>query len=88
MGKPLGQAASSSFRCTSIAAAIARPAEAKAMAKESPAVLKMYPLTRSASARMASSWSRNDSSIASGRASHDRVEPSTSVIRNVTVPDG
>jgi hypothetical protein len=38
--------------------------------------------------RKISSWTNNDADIASASAAHKRVDPSTSVNRNVTVPDG
>ncbi len=38
--------------------------------------------------RRMASWTSSDADIASLSAAHSRVDPSTSVKRNVTVPDG
>jgi hypothetical protein len=50
--------------------------------------LNKKPPWASIAERNTSSWAANAARIASASASHRRVEPSTSVNRNVTTPDG
>ena len=46
------------------------------------------PAVTSIASRRIASWTNNDADIASLSAAHNRVDPSTSVNKNVTVPDG
>jgi hypothetical protein len=48
----------------------------------------MKPPCASIAARNTSSWAASATRMASASASHRRVEPSTSVNKNVTTPDG
>src|SRR5579871_1014491 len=66
----------------------ASPARENAAASPSPPVEKTWPPNRSIAARRITSWRASADRIASGAVSHDRVDPSMSVKRNVTVPDG
>jgi hypothetical protein len=54
----------------------------------SPVVFTTEPPCRATASRRISSWRANAACIASGCSSHRRVEPSMSVNKNVTVPDG
>ena len=73
---------------TRSAAATASDARPDAAANESPAVVNTYPPCDSIEARMIASWTNSEADIAPLSAAHSRVEPSTSMNRNVTVPEG
>ena len=54
----------------------------------SPVCLNRKPLCASIAVRNTSSWAMSAARIAGASASHRRVEPSTSVNKNVTTPEG
>ena len=62
--------------------------EAKAAHTPSPVCLNIKPPCASIAARNTSSWAARAARIASASASHRRVEPSISVNKNVTTPEG
>lgn len=74
--------------CAATAASMAARAEPNAAHTPSPVCLNSQPPRVSIADRRTSSWSMSAVRIASGSASHRRVEPSISVNRNVTVPEG
>src|SRR5580765_3606721 len=83
-----GHVASASARCASVAAHTASVGRVNAAANESPAVVKTYPPFDSIAVRRTVSCTRNDADMASLSVDHQRVEPSMSVNKNVTVPVG
>ena len=78
----------SSARCAAIAASTADLGDANAAHTPSPVCLNNKPPCASIAVRNTSSWAASATRIASASASHRRVEPSTSVNRNVTTPEG
>ena len=78
----------SSARCAATAASTADLGEANAAHTPSPVCLNNQPPCASIAARNTSSWAASATRIASASVSHRRVEPSTSVNRNVTTPEG
>jgi hypothetical protein len=70
------------------AAASASPARANAAANPSPPVENTYPPCAWVAARTMSSWRATARRIASVADAHSRVDPSMSVNRKVTVPEG
>src|SRR6202044_409096 len=62
--------------------------EANAAHTPSPVCLNNQPPCASIAERNTSSWAASATRIPSASASHRRVEPSTSVNRNVTTPEG
>ena len=76
------------WRCASTAASQAPRADPNAAHTPSPVCLNNQPPLASTAVRSTSSWAANATRIASASASQRRVEPSISVNRNVTVPDG
>ena len=62
--------------------------DANAAHTPSPVCLNMKPPCASISPRNTSSWAASAARMPSASASHRRVEPSTSVNRNVTTPEG
>ena len=83
-----GQHSAPSAAWASIAEATASPARAKAAASPSPPVANTKPPWASTALRTIPSWRANAKRMDSGAASHRRVDASTSVNKNVTVPDG
>ena len=75
-------------RCAVTAASIAPLPDGKAAHTPSPVCLNNQPPWPSIAARNTSSCAAKSTRIASGSVSHRRVEPSISVNKNVTVPDG
>ncbi len=65
-----------------------RPGRGEGGAHPVAGVLEQKPPCASISPRSTSSWAASATRIASASASHRRVEPSTSVNRNVTTPEG
>jgi Bacterial protein of unknown function (DUF899) len=78
----------SNARCAASAASTADLGEANAAHTPSPVCLNMYPPCASIAPCSTSSWAASATRIPSASASHRRVEPSTSVNRNVTTPEG
>src|SRR6202042_1316644 len=78
----------SSARCATTAAPTADLGEANAAHTPSPVCLNNQPPCASIAPRNTSSWAASATRISSASASHRRVEPSTSVNRNVTTPEG
>ena len=78
----------SSARCAATAASTADLGEANAAHTPSPVCLNNKPPCASIAARNTSSWAASAARIPSASASHRRVEPSTSVNKNVTTPEG
>src|SRR5215217_5024486 len=83
-----GQSVQDSSACNRRAAATASDGRLNASPKPSPAVANTYPSHASTASRTAASCTLSDADIPSGSAGQHRVEPSTSVNKNVTVPDG
>ena len=79
---------SSRFRCAATATSTADRGEAKVAHTPSPVCLNMKPPCASIAPRNTSSWAASAARIPSASASHRRVEPSTSVNKNVTTPAG
>ena len=75
-------------RCAATAASTADFGEAKAAHTPSPVCLNMKPPCASIAERNTSSWTASAARISSAFASHRRVDPSTSVNRKVTTPEG
>ena len=75
-------------RCAATAASTADLGDANAAHTPSPVCLNRKPPWVSIAVRNTASWAANAARIASASASHRRVEPSTSVNRNVTTPEG
>ena len=75
-------------RWAETAASTAAPADWNAAQTPSPVCLNNQPPQESIADRNTSSWAANSTRISSGAASQRRVEPSISVNKNVTVPDG
>ena len=73
-------------RCAATAASTAERGEANAAHTPSPVCLNNQPPCASIAWRSTSSWAASATRIPSASASHRRVEPSTSVNRNVTTP--
>jgi len=87
-GPVSGHGSASSARCASTHAATAATGSANAAWKASPIVLKWYPpWARMAAARMALCRSSATRIVVRSR-SHRRVDPSMSVNRKVTSPEG
>src|ERR1700688_1603501 len=78
----------SSARCAATAASTADLGDANAAHTPSPVCLNNQPPCASIAVRNTSSWAVSATRIASASVSHRRVEPSTSVNRNVTTPEG
>src|SRR5689334_17178176 len=78
----------SSARWAATAASTADLGDAKAAHTPSPVCLNNQPPCASIAARNASSWAASAARMPSASASHRRVEPSTSVNKNVTTPPG
>jgi hypothetical protein len=78
----------SSALCAATAASTAHLGEANAAHTPSPVCLNNQPLCVSIALRNTSSSAASAARIPSASASHRRVEPSTSVNRNVTTPEG
>ena len=78
----------SSARCAATAASTADLGDANAAHTPSPVCLNMKPPCAPIAPRSTSSWAASANRISSGSASHRRVEPSTSVNKNVTTPEG
>jgi hypothetical protein len=78
----------SSARCAVIAASTADLGEANAAHTPSPVCLNNQPPCASIALRNTSSWAASAARIPSASASHRRVDPSTSVNKNVTTPEG
>src|SRR5271165_2264875 len=78
----------SSARCAVTAASTADFGDAKAAHTPSPVCLNNQPPCASIAERNTSSWAASAALIAAASASHRRVEPSTSVNKNVTTPEG
>jgi hypothetical protein len=78
----------SSDRCASTAASTADFGEANAAHTPSPVCLNNQPPCASIAARNTSSWAASAARMPSASFSHRRVEPSTSVNKNVTTPEG
>ena len=78
----------SSSRCAATAASTADFGDANAAHTPSPVCLNNEPPCPSIAVRNISSCAASATRIASASASHRRVEPSMSVNRNVTTPDG
>ena len=78
----------SSSRCAATAASTADLGEAKAAHTPSPVCLNNQPPCASITLRNTSSWTASANRMAPASASHRRVEPSTSVNKNVTTPEG
>src|SRR6202161_2271035 len=78
----------SSARGAPTAASTADLGEANAAHTPSPVCLNNQPPCASIALRNTSSWAVRAIRISSASASHRRVEPSTSVNRNVTTPEG
>ena len=78
----------SSARCAATAASTADLGEANAATTPSPVCLNNQPPCASIAARNTSSCASRAARIAAASASHRRVDPSTSVNRNVTTPEG
>ena len=85
---PPTHASADSSRCAANPAAIALAARLNTAPKPSPAVENTWPPLASIALRRISSWRANAAPIASGNESHNGVDPSMSVNRNVTVPEG
>ena len=77
-----------SARCAATAASTAYLGEANAAHTPSPVCLNMKPPCASIAERNTSSCAASATRIPSASFSHRRVEPSTSVNRNVTSPEG
>jgi hypothetical protein len=77
-----------SLRFTATAASTANVGEANAAHTPSPVCLNNQPPCVSIAERNTSSWAASAARIRSASFSHRRVEPSTSVNRNVTTPEG
>jgi hypothetical protein len=77
-----------SSRCAATAASTAERGEANAAHIPSPVCLNNQPPCASIAPRSTKSCAASATRIASASASHRRVEPSTSVNRNVTTPEG
>src|SRR6516165_3066740 len=75
-------------RCASIAAFTADIGDAKAATKPSPVWLNKNPSYASMAVRNTLSCTTSAARIACASASHRRVDPSTSVNKNVTTPEG
>src|SRR6516164_4167183 len=75
-------------RCAATAASTAQLGEANAAHTPSPVCLNNQPPCASIASRNTSSWAASAARIALASFSHRRVEPSTSVNRNVTTPEG
>ena len=75
-------------RCAATAASTAERGEANAAHTPSPVCLNNQPPCPSITERNTSSWAASATRIASASFSHRRVEPSTSVNKNVTTPEG
>jgi hypothetical protein len=71
-----------------IGGCVRAPAGGNAAHTPSPVCLNIHPPCRSIASRNTSSCAASADRIAAGSASQRRVEPSMSVNRNVTVPDG
>src|SRR6201993_5178212 len=78
----------SSARCAATAASTADLGEANAAHTPSPVCLNNQPPCRSIAERNTASCTASAARIPSASASHRRVEPSTSVNKNVTTPEG
>src|ERR1700686_4865233 len=78
----------SSARWAAAAASTADLGEANAAHTPSPVCLNNQPPCASIAPRSAKSCAASATRIASASASHRRVEPSTSVNKNVTTPEG
>ena len=78
----------SSARCAATAASTAERGEANAAHTPSPVCLNNQPPCASIAARNTPSWAASATRIPSASFSHRRVEPSTSVNKNVTTPAG
>src|ERR1700739_3383184 len=78
----------SSARCAATAASTADLGEANAAHAPSPVCLNNQPPCASIAARKTLSWAASAARIPSASASHRRVDPSTSVNKNVTTPEG
>src|ERR1700761_3119700 len=77
-----------SARCAATAASTADVGDANAAHTPSPVCLNNQPPCASSALRTTSSWAASATRMASASASHRRVEPSTSVNKNVTTPEG
>src|ERR1700692_2436910 len=77
----------SSARCAATAASTAHLGEANAAQTPSPVCLNNQPPCASIALHNTSSWVARAIRISSASASHRRVEPSTSVNKNVTTPE-
>ena len=88
--KPPGTAhdSASSARWAARAASRAPRVVVKTAWSPSPVVFTTVPSWCSTASRRIASWRSSAGRIAAGCCSHSRVEPSRSVNRNVTVPDG
>ena len=77
-----------SARCAVDRAPTARVRASRTPRDPSPVVFTTCPPCAAIASRRISSWRASAACIASGCSSHRRVEPSRSVNKNVTVPDG
>src|ERR1700730_18899736 len=78
----------SSARCSATAASTADLGDANAAHTPSPVCLNRKPPCASIALCDTSSWAASAACIPSASASHRRVEPSISVNKNVTTPEG
>ena len=78
----------SSARCAAVAASSAARGDAKTAHIPSPVCLKTLPAWTSIALRKVSLWVSSATRMASASASHRRVDPSMSVNKKVTTPDG
>src|ERR1700756_2440680 len=78
----------SNARWAATAASTADVGDPNAAHTPSPVCLNNQPPCRSIALRNTSSWAASAARIPSASASHRRVEPSTSVNKNVTTPEG
>ena len=85
-GRELIRTGNFSARCAATAALTAELGEANAAHTQSPVCLNAKPPWASIAVRNTSSWAARAARMPSASFSYRRVEPSTSVNRNVTTP--
>ena len=88
IGVAVGHRSASMSCWAARAAATASTADPNAAASPSPMVENTVPPCSATARRSSSSWRDRADRIASSSSCHSRVDPSMSVKRNVTVPDG
>ena len=88
IGAAVGHASVSSSRCDANAALTADEADSNTAAIPSPMDENTTPSCSATVLRSSSSWRDSAARMAVSSSCHRRVEPSMSVNRNVTVPDG